>query len=290
MTQVLPHRLFQTYRYGIVDANLREELPDHWTQQVIAPAFLESDTGRSPVLVQTDRLPDVDMGTLLDRLETEMQAQQSAFFSLLLETDADLTRAANHLASRLVVKLERDGRPMQFRYFDPGTFLQLPGLLGGSGMNWLLGPVTSVMVPWAGEFQRYEKPVVSSAGFNLTVHLPELLDIGLVNRAAMQLDPPTNQEDWIGRCERIRGHIQRARSQHRLTGRDDLIAFAQHAESCHPRFDEHKTIRAVFVELTKSNEDDQLDYRELTARLEPETWERIAHDITQNKSMEGMPS
>ena len=290
MAQMLTHRLFQTYRYGIVDANLRDELPDHWTQQVIAPTFLAPDTNRSPVLVQTDRLPDEDMGTLLDRLETEMGAQQATFFSVLLETDADLKRTANHLASRLVAKLERDGRPMQFRYFDPCTFLQLPGLLGEAGMNWLLGPVTSVMVPWADEFQRYEKPAASSAGFSLTVHLPELLDIGIVNRAAMQLDPPRIRRTGFHWCARLRGHIQRARSQHRLTGRDDLIAFARHAESCHPRFDEHKTIRTVFDELAKSNEDDQLDYCELTARLEPETWERIAQDVSENKSVEGMPT
>lgn len=284
------HRLFQTYRYGIVDANLRDEMPDHWTQQVIAPGFLGPDTARSPALLRTDALSDEEAGKLLDRLETEMQAQQSAFFSLLLDTEADTEGVARHLANRLVVRLERNGRPMQFRYFDPGTFVQLPSLLGDAGMNWLFGPINAVMVPWAGELMRYEKPQVPSTGFILTPHLPALLDFGVVNRAATELAPPANQQDWIDRCNRIRNHVRRARDRHRLSERDDLIAFAWHAESCHPRFDEHELMRNLFAQLAEADEEEQLDYCELTIGLGQETWDRIAHDLTENKTMEGMSS
>jgi hypothetical protein len=290
MSLASTHRLFQTVRYGIVDADLREELPERWHQQVIAPSFMGSDTARSPVLVEMSKLTPEEQGALLDRLETETRERQDTFFSLLLESDADPKRLADHLAKRLVVELERGGQPMQFRYFDPGTFLQLPGLLGEAGMNWLLGPVKAVLVPWAGEWRRYERSEVAGTGYSLASKLPALLEIGSVNRAAMQMDPPENQSDWVDRCERVRGHVQRARQQHRLSERDDLVAFALHAEGCHPRFDEHKIIRNLLAELAKAGDDDQRDYRELTIGIAPATWEQIARDLTEDDSMEGMPS
>lgn len=284
------HHLFETYRYGIVDANLREELLDHWPQQVIAPGYLGSDTSRSPVLLKVDTLSREDTGALLDRLETETRERRAVFFSLLVETDTDLQRATNHLASRLVVKLEPNARPMQFRYFDPGTFVQLPSLLGEVGMNWLLGPIKAVMVPWAGEFRRYEKTTATSTGFSLSPYLPALLDVSIVNRAAMQLDPPVNQKEWVDRCGRIRKHVQRARENHGLSERDDLVAFALHAEICHPSFDEHRIIRALLDRLSKAMEEDQLDYRELTIGVATETWKMIARELTRNESTKGISS
>lgn len=284
------HRLLQTCRYGIVDANLREEIPDHWAQAIIAPDFLGDDTGRSPILIQTDTLSDEDAGILLDRLASEIDELETTFFSLLLEAEADIQRVARHLANRLVVQLERNGRPMQLRYYDPGTFVQLPGLLGEAGMNWLLGPINAVTVPWAGEFTRYEKPIASTTGFGLASHLPVLLDLGIVNRAALQLDPPANQLDWIERCGRIRTHVRRARERHHLASRDDLIAFALHAETCHPRFDEHAVMRTVFARLTQAGEADELEYRDLTMEIEPEIWTRIARDLTENNIKEGITS
>lgn len=284
------HRLFETYRYGIVDANLCGELPDHWRQQVIAPPHLGKDISRSPALVQMDTLSNEDAGKLLDKLEIETEERRTVYLSLLLETDADLQRTAKLLASRLVVQFETNARPMQFRYFDPGTFIQLPSLLGEGGMNWLLGSIKAVMVPWAGELRRYEKPVATGTGFSLTPYLPALLDVSIINRAAMQLDPPVNQKDWVDRCGRIRKHVQRARDHHGLSERDDLVAFALHAEICHPCFDEHRIIRALLDRLSNAMEEDQLDYRELTIGLSPETWQTIAHDLTINESTEGMSS
>jgi len=284
------HRLFETCRYGLVDANARSEIPEHWAQQVVAPAFLETDTSRSPLLVCTDTLADADVGKLLDRIESETEGNFPGLFSLFLACDAELPRVASHLASRLVVKLEHNGRPMQFRYFDPGTFVQLPELLGEAGMNWLLGPINAVMVPWAGEFRRYEKPLTSHQKFSLQPYLPVLLDISIVNRAAMRLDPPADQQDWIERCARIRKHVQRAREKHQLSIRDDIIAFALHAENCHPRFDDHEILRSLFAQLSTAKEEDQIDYRELTIGLGQEVWNKIARDLAKNESLEGISS
>ena len=290
MSSPVMHRQFQMYRYGIVDANLRDELPQTWAQRVIAPSFLGKDTGRCPVLVDVGSLPEEATGELLDRLESETAGRLDTVFSLLLKSDVSLTSVSHHLARRMVVQLEAQRRPMQLRYFDPGTFLQLPLIFGDKGMNWLLGLVTSVMIPWAGEWHRYEKPDAEGKNFSLAPTLPALLDIGAVNRAAMQLAPPANQQGWVDRCVRIRGHIRRARESYQLTARDDLIAFALHAENCHPRFDEHKIIRAVMAELAGAKEEDQLDYRELTSRLDSNVWARIERDLTENNSMGEMSS
>lgn len=285
----LDHRFFERFRYGIIDASLRDEVPDSWAAQVIAPAFLGTDTGRCPALVDFASLPWDVRGPLIDRLEAESRDRSETLLSLALESEAPPDRLKAHLAGRIAVRIGSTSRPMHFRYHDPGTFIQLPSVLGDAGMTWLLGPIAGVAVPWLGEWRYHSRPTsVRTENFRLDAHLPALLQTGVVNRVVTQLRDIRDQQEWCRRCETTRQHVTRASAVHGLEARDDLVAFALHAWSCHPRFDEHPTVRTLLAELAAAEPDDELDYRELTARLEPEDWERIAHDLTADPKAQGI--
>lgn len=285
----LDHRFFERFRYGVIDASLRDEIPDSCATQVIAPAFLGTDTDRCPVLVDFAHVPWDVRGPLLDRLEADTVARAETLLSIALASDASLDRLGAHLAQRLAVRRNANAQPLHFRYHDPGTFIQLPSVIGEAGMFWLLGPIAGVAVPWLGEWRYYPRPESMIAeSFRLAAHLPALLQIGIINRVVTRLREVRDQEDWCRRCETTRQHVTRASEVHGLELRDDLVAFALHAWSCHPGFDAHPTIQTLLAELATAEPDDELDYRELTARLEPEDWERIAHDLTAEHSAQGI--
>jgi hypothetical protein len=283
----IDHRLFKTHRYGLVDASMRDEVPSSCVQVVIAPDFLENDTSRSPVLIDLSVLQQYDQDALLTELQTQCIEREATLFSLLIESEQEIDSVAKHLAQKMVVRLQHAGEASQFRYFDPGTFLQLPNILGDDGMAWLLGRVTSVSIPWAGCCSVYSKPQVSLSSaysFALTpVHLQALLDLSAINRVASQLPAPTDQQDWIQRCESITQHIQRAK-QHGLTALDDKICFALHAIQHHPRFDQHERIAQLFSTLKKSKPADELDYQELSSRISSGEWEALSQELSSSKT------
>jgi hypothetical protein len=281
----IDHRLFKTHRYGLVDASLRDEVPAHWPQAVVAPNFLENDTARCPLLVDVSALTPHDQGELLQRLDAQCTAREFALFSLVISSDDSIETLASHLAKRMVVRLEQGGAASQFRYFDPGTFVQLPRIIGDVGMAWLLGGVQSVAVPWAGHWETYVKPQAPAmpvVSFSLTQHhLKALLDLSTINRAASQLPAPTNQQDWTQRCESIAKHVQRA-EQHGLNLLEDKVCFALHAMQHHPAFDQHGRIMQLLATLRQSKPADELDYQELSARISPDEWQTIAQELSVN--------
>lgn len=273
------HRFFEQFRHLLIDATRREDIPDSWQAVPVAPSFLGDDTARCPLLVDTQALSDADRGTLLDRLEAEVSAGHEAFVSLALATAGSSRGLLSHLKSRLVVRDPVDRTPKQFRYFDPGTFLQLPDLLGAPGMDWLLGPIDAIAVPRLCEWSVHERSdYPEQNGFDLRTHWDSLQAVSVINRVLIHLPEIGNQTQWQQTATRTRQHVARAR-QHRLQSRDDLVAFALHAWQWHPDFDRHPSIRKLLAELTAATPDDELDYRELTARLDEAEWTQIVHDL-----------
>lgn len=279
----IDHHFFSKYRWGVIDASYRADLPDAWRPRVIAPRFLGNDSERCPVLIDLQALPEGDGYTLLDRVA----AGGDGPLSLALESDAQVERLLSHLRERLEIRDGAGEPPRQFRYYDPGTFLQLPQLLGDVGMRWLLGPVTAVAVPWCGEWSRYLRPNgVGTPSFNLRDRLPELLRLSAVNRALVCLSV-VGQDDWCRKARITGQHIERAEA-HGLAQRDDLVAFALHAWLHHPHFDDHPTIQRLLKEFANSAPEDELDYRELSARLEDGDWQKIAGDLNAKEIREGI--
>lgn len=282
------YRFFHRYRYGLVDASRREDVPDIWKARVVAPAFLGEDTGRSPVLVDFLAIPKDDRFALVDRLSHETNNCSDDLLSLALESDASPERLVPHLAERLAIRTGGQRPPMQFRYYDPGTFIQLPTVLGTKGMRWLFGPIAAVAVPWCHEWRRYPRPDTEAPTFYSAQRvLPSLQRLGVINRVLMQLPNIRSQDDWCARASTTAGYVSRAETRHGLSVRDDLVAFALHAWRCHPEFDNHPIIQNLFLELAKATPEDELDYRELTARLETADWQRIADDLTTQTKAQG---
>jgi Domain of unknown function (DUF4123) len=278
----IDHRLFQSHRYAVVDGQHREEIPAHWPQLVMAPSFLDKDTGRCPVLVNVGALSTKDQGELLGKLDAQCAERASTLVSILVASDEEFMQVKNHLTQRTIVRLQQGGPASQLRYFDPGTFVQLPAILGDVGMAWLMGNVSSVAIPWAGHWDTYVKPQVPHAksyNFGLSrEHLKALLDLSAVNRAADQLAPPANQQDWVRRCQTLSAPVQRAQ-QHGLNLVKDQVRFALHAVQHHPLFDQHAQIEKLLVTLQNSTPEDELDYEELTSRLSAADWQTIVEEL-----------
>lgn len=273
---ILNHRWFTSHRYALIDAVWREELPTSWPVTLIAPPFLGEDTARCPVLLDIHALSRHDTGKLLEQLSEQVTNRQDVLFSLLLASQFKPTSVAHHLAQRMVLTLPGESVRKQLRYFDPGTFLQLPRLLGEHGLSWLLEKVESVILPWAGQWTHINKPEPGGRTFRLEAeHIAALSRLGVVNRVAMQMVQPANAQEWEHTCANIDGHVQRAMVVHGLTQQADLVAFAAHAQEHHASFDSHPRLDALFQTLRAATPEDELDYRELTSRFTPEDWQQI---------------
>lgn len=284
----LTHRFFERYRYAIVDAARREDIPDSWPMAPIAPAFLGSDTSRCPLLIDCLGIPETERHGLLDRLAAETKAKDEAFVSLALASPVGFKSLQRHLAERLVIRNPADNQLRQFRYYDPGTFVQLPDVLGSPGMSWLLGPIESVAVSWLGEWCHYTNTGTDSALFNLTHHYNALLNLSVINRVLTQLPEVRNQREWRDKGNTLRSIVDQARSRYGLSLRDDLVAFVMHAVQWHPAFDRHPILQKLLARLAAALPEDELDYCELTGRLEEADWQRITQDMQAATTAEGV--
>lgn len=283
------HSLAQM-RFGLVDATLRDQVPQGVEQVVIAPTFLGADTERCPTLVLLQEGASASAtGALFDLLFSQIETRDEPLCSLLLDSELDAERLAARLAQRMTVRDPADTTPRQFRFFDPGTFLQLPGLLGDAGMAWLLGSISRVAVPWAGGAWAYLPPAGPMPFWLQADHLQALHRLSIVNRVAAQLAPPADVQEWQQCCRHIDAHATRGTLQG-LTTQADLVAFALDAMRHHPEFDRHPRLVAVFKALREAGPEDELDYRELTARLTPQQWQEIVLDMSRRPQPEGSPT
>jgi len=273
----------ERFRFALIDATYREDLPSSWPCTVVAPSFLDDDTDRCPVLVDLPSLPDVERAEWCDALHEETLAMNDTRASLLLASDGTAQGVAAHMARRMTLRLPSQTHPMQWRYFDPGTLLQMPRVLGQAGMAWLMGPVSSIMVPWAGEWTRLDQPASPSPAqastFKLSdSHLAALLRIGIVNRAAMACPRPESAQAWVLQGQKLDHYIVQGQ-QHGLSQRDDLVSYALKAHHVHPRIHEHPRMSALLAQLQNAHTDDELDYRELIAAIAPEDWKAMAAEL-----------
>lgn len=291
MSEFYPdRRAVERFRFALIDATYREDLPSSWPCTVVAPSFLDDDTDRCPVLVDLPSLPDVERAEWCDALHEETLAMNDTRASLLLASDGTAQGVAAHMARRMTLRLPNQTHPMQWRYFDPGTLLQMPRVLGQAGMAWLMGPVSSIMVPWAGEWTRLDQPASPSPAqastFKLSdSHLAALLRIGIVNRAAMACPMPESAQAWVLQSQQLDHYMVQAQ-QHDLTQRDDLIAYALKAHHVHPRIHDHPRMQDLLTRLRNAHPDDELDYRELTAAIEPEAWRAMAAELQTSLNQE----
>jgi len=277
-------RAVERFRWALIDASHREALPAHWPILVVAPSFLGDDTERCPALLDLHAMPSDERAEWCDALHQETRAQEDTRASLLIAAEGPMGAVAAHLAQRMVLRLPEQDRPLQWRFFDPGTCLQMPRVLGSEGMDWLMGPVTAFMVPWAGEWTMIERPRAEGRAsamhtFKLSAtHVAALSRLGAVNRAAMAGPMPESAQAWVWQSQQLDHHMVQAQ-QHGLTQRDDLIAYALKAHHVHARIHEHPRMRALLTQLQNAHPDDELDYRELTAAIGPDDWKAMAAEL-----------
>ena len=153
-------------------------------------------------------------------------------------------------------------------------------MLGGDGISWLLGPIDAVAVPWLGEWRCCRNSAgFANPRFDLHTHWDMLQEFSVVNRVLTQLSEIRDQLEWRRKGEATRHLVAHARNAYGLDQRDDLVAFALHAWQHHPAFDRHPILQKLLAELAAATPDDELNYRELTARLGEADWQKIARDL-----------
>jgi len=235
-------------------------------------------------LLDLHAMPGDERAEWCDALHQETLAQEDTRASLLIAAEGPMGAVAAHLAQRMVLRLPEHDRPMQWRFFDPGTCLQMPRVLGPDGMAWLMGPVTAFMVPWAGQWALVERPDaqgIASAALTFKLSAAQraaLSRLGAVNRAAMACPMPPSAQAWVLQGQQLDQYIVQGQ-QHGLTRRDDLVAYALHAHTVHPRIHEHPRMRALLTQLHNAQPDDELDYQTLTAAITPEDWKAMAAEL-----------
>jgi hypothetical protein len=281
----IDHRLLHTHQFAMVDALYREAWQGLAEHRVLAPSFLKSDTDRCPVLLDLRTVNPSTQAYWLQTLHQQAQEREPAGLSLLFQTESSIDLVAAHCTARMVVKPTLE-EPKQFRYFDMGTFLQLPRLLGEVGMAWLFWPFQRITLAWAGEWIECLVPQVDAvqrSEFALGLsHYEALSRLSIVNRAAFQCPAPQSAQDWCQRCERLEAAVRKGQ-QYGLTQRDDLVLFALHAETQHPRFDEHPRIRQILQQLKSLPAEEELDYRELTQSFSPDDWKTLIDELKTDK-------
>lgn len=280
------------FRFALVDATQRDALPSSWTQAVMAPSFLKGDTDRCPTLVDLGSLDSSKRAEWCDALHHEALNREETRASLLLASASSLKATAQHLAQRLVLRGAGQSHPMQWRFFDPGTFLQMPRILGPNGMSWLMGPVSSVAVPWAGEWTCLSRPKADHPhDFRLAEdHIAALLRIGVINRVLAQGAPPKSASHWVEQSAALDTCVRQGQERDGLRLQADLVSHALHAQTVHPAIHTHPRMRALLQTLHSASPEDELNYQELTCLLEPEDWRQMAAELEQLKQQEALPS
>lgn len=281
--QVVEHRLLTDHRYAIVDGSQREQIPASAQTQVIAPAFLKEDTARCPVLVDLRSLSAADHDAWLEQALVQWRTGGPLWFSTLVATEAEATYLHAHLRSRVSLTMPDLAQPVQFRFYDPHTLTHLPRLLGMAGLAWLMGPMTGLTyaLPFTlvRAFSHLSRPDVTPPAFRIgETHRAALQALSVVNRALVKLPSLKDEIEWRMQSTTAEGLVRRAQA-HRITSVEDQVAFVLHGLQVHPRFDDHPRLKALLAQLKQATPEDELDYRELTAVLSDENWQRIAHDM-----------
>lgn len=273
-------RWLQDHRYGLIDAAWRDELPSHWPQQVVAPAALGANTFGLPVLIDLHALPAPGLDELLSRVHAQVELRETTMLSWLIGFDGTMSELAAHMALRMTVRIDGQPRPMKFRYFDPGTTVQLPRVIGEAGLRWLLGPIHSVWLPWAGQWMRLAREDQAPSAFAWTDEFTDrAMRLGMINRVAARMDRPAGVQDWIERTERIDRHVIGLRQQYGHLSADDLTELTWHATVVHPCIDRHPQVAQWLEQLRHVDTQDELDYRELAARIEASQWHQMAAEL-----------
>lgn len=255
MSEFYPDRqTTEQFRFALVDATQRDALPSSWAQVVIAPAFLQDDTDRCPALIDLSSIAGSERAEWCDALHQETLGGEETRASLLLASRASITAIAQHLAQRLVVHPSGQRRPMQLRFFDPGTFLQMPRILGEAGMLWLMGAITSVAVPWAGEWTCLTSHEAARPhDFRMdNAHIAALLRIGVINRALAQGAPPKYASHWIDQAAALDAYVRQGLARDGLNLPADLVSYALHAHTVHPAIHTHPRMRALLEMMQRA--------------------------------------
>jgi len=246
------HRWMDRYPWALIDAEWRSELPADYELHILQPPNLGIDPDRCPVLLDLRTLCAADHARLMEEHWQQVVKREETLVSLFFPGELKIAPLARHLANRLALNWPGISVPKQFRYFDPGTFLQLPRTLGTAGMAWLLGPAVEVLVPWAGQWNLLTRPDSSGRPCRLgDAEQQALLRIGIVNRVLLQQTPPQSAMYWVERSARVDADVQRAVLIHGLTETADLVCFAQHADTVHPRFDAHPRVALLLREFSR---------------------------------------
>lgn len=269
--------LLAAHDFALIDQVAFDDLPTDLCVLHIVPRGLENDAHLLPLLLPLKTLTPPQQIKLLEQHAATVEAGQAPWLGTLLATALDAEVIRDHLASRLIVKLELRDKAL-LRYHDPRAFMQLQWMFNPSQRQALHGPIHTWSVFLDGEWRRLTAPTQATEHPTWTFDAltsARLERIGLINQVITALEQPA-PIDRITLGQKIDRHLMRAHDLYNIERDEDRIAFALHALQVHPDFDRHHTIQSIIYGLPAK----QSTYRDATALLDEGAWQQIAKEIT----------
>ncbi|MCA3176059.1 MAG: DUF4123 domain-containing protein [Burkholderiales bacterium] len=277
----IDHQLFKKHRYAIIDRLAIDEFDIDFKYQVIAPAFVGSDTERCPLLVDLHELPHQKSVELLTKIHEQTTKGLVPWFCAFLSSTYEPNLMLSILKHRISTTLP-DGNKRFLRFYDPAIAVHLPRCLDEMSQRWLFQKIDGLTFFLASHWCTLRFPFFKESlsendlVFCLSKQSVQALSLlSLTNRAREQLPQKINHPDqWLSVCIAIENYFDIANRRFGLTQAEDWIAFAVHGCLWHPYFYEHPKILGFIQQADAQN-----TYADQTAVLSPDEWRQVSAEL-----------
>jgi hypothetical protein len=242
--------------------------------QDVAPEELANMKHLLPAVLELTALTDAQRQAVQGYLGDN--APPSGPAAMLLTSDLSTEVLARRLAQRVIITLADDSRAL-LRFADPRAFVHLLWVLPVGHFTALYDGINQWFFPFQGQWHELEfrkRPEGQWGPLDARSSM-ELLNIGLINDALLEMPLSRDLADHCVRGQEIYGWLNRAQNEFALTDAEDCVAFSRHGMRYGKGFTRHKTL----AEWLHASRETPGVYARQTAPLSAEDWKNILANV-----------